>query len=223
MCRRTICRSPASSALLTILTVFLTISAENIALGQHHKQRIATSRRIQSSHKSRASGSGGGLHHAHAAVPKQFIYVYDMPAEFNEDIKELPVQWHPEQYDYDQVQHSSPDQRMLPGKYYRLDRVHGWTLDATQLAQADMCCSLAGITSASPQQRGAHNGPTEGAAVFHSSVLGPALQLVLAAVEHSRQALGCAPGLPAPPHAPRVLLGQMGQSKAGKLHSNHTI
>ena len=32
-----------------------------------------------------------------------FIYVYDMPSEFTDDLTQLPVQWHPSQYDYDQV------------------------------------------------------------------------------------------------------------------------
>ena len=103
MCRRTTHWRPQAIILLTIGTAFLTPSAQQPVRSQHHKQTIATSRRIQSSHKGRASGSGGGLHPAHAPVPKQFIYVYDMPAEFTEDVKELPLQWHPEQYDYDQV------------------------------------------------------------------------------------------------------------------------
>lgn len=50
-------------------------------------------------HHSSEAGSG----HQHTAPPKEFIYVYDMPAEFADDLKELPAQWHPEQYDYDQV------------------------------------------------------------------------------------------------------------------------
>ena len=32
-----------------------------------------------------------------------FIYVYNMPSQFTEDLTQLPVQWHPSQYDYDQV------------------------------------------------------------------------------------------------------------------------
>ena len=58
------------------------------------------------------SGWGGGLvlgngGHREAqeqiAVPKGFLHVYDLPPKFNEEIKELPTQWHPEQYDIDQV------------------------------------------------------------------------------------------------------------------------
>jgi hypothetical protein len=58
---------------------------------------------MHSSHKHKASVTGVGWQHPHTAVSKNFIYVYELPAEFNEDLKELPVQWHPEQYDYDQV------------------------------------------------------------------------------------------------------------------------
>ena len=54
--------------------------------------------------KSAYHGSGGALGQTHAAgAPKGLVYVYDMPAEFTDDMKELPVQWHPEQYDYDQA------------------------------------------------------------------------------------------------------------------------
>ena len=45
--------------------------------------------------------SGGGL--AHTAMPKGSVYVYDMPPRYTDDMKDLPVQWHPEQYDYDQA------------------------------------------------------------------------------------------------------------------------
>ena len=38
-----------------------------------------------------------------AALPRQFLYVYEMPPEFTEDAAALPVQWHPEQYDFDQA------------------------------------------------------------------------------------------------------------------------
>lgn len=38
-----------------------------------------------------------------AALPRQFLYVYEMPSEFTEDVAALPVQWHPEQYDFDQA------------------------------------------------------------------------------------------------------------------------
>lgn len=37
---------------------------------------------------------------------KEFLYVYDMPSKFTSDIKKLSVEWHPEQYDYDQVRYS---------------------------------------------------------------------------------------------------------------------
>ena len=60
-----------------------------------------------------ADHSGGHMHHksshhgsgqAHAAgTPSGLVYVYDMPREFTDDLRELPVQWHPEQYDYDQA------------------------------------------------------------------------------------------------------------------------
>jgi hypothetical protein len=40
---------------------------------------------------------------ADESVQEEFIYVYDMPAEFTDDLSQLPVQWHPSQYDYDQV------------------------------------------------------------------------------------------------------------------------
>ena len=58
--------------------------------------------------KSSYHGSGGGLSVAHAAgAPKGLVYVYDMPPQFTDDLKELPVQWHPEQYDYDQASRGS--------------------------------------------------------------------------------------------------------------------
>ncbi len=41
--------------------------------------------------------------HEHISVPKSFVYVYDMPSQFNSDILDLPTIWHPEQYDIDQV------------------------------------------------------------------------------------------------------------------------
>lgn len=69
----------------------------------HNRERTSTTRKIHSSHKYRASGGGAGVRHAHAAAPKEFVYVYDLPSQFNEDLTDLPVQWHPEQYDYDQV------------------------------------------------------------------------------------------------------------------------
>ena len=34
---------------------------------------------------------------------KDFIYVYDMPAKFTADVRQLSPEWHSEQYDYDQV------------------------------------------------------------------------------------------------------------------------
>lgn len=43
--------------------------------------------------------------HEHISVPKSFVYVYDMPSQFNSDILDLPTIWHPEQYDIDQVSH----------------------------------------------------------------------------------------------------------------------
>ena len=52
------------------------------------------------------SGPTGGAHREtqeHIAVPRGFLHVYDLPAKFNEDIRELPTQWHPEQYDIDQA------------------------------------------------------------------------------------------------------------------------
>ena len=51
-------------------------------------------------------GLSGGVHRdtqEHVAVPRGFLHVYDLPPRFNEDIKELPTQWHPEQYDIDQA------------------------------------------------------------------------------------------------------------------------
>ena len=36
-------------------------------------------------------------------MPKNFVYVYDMPSKFNSEILDLPTIWHPEQYDIDQV------------------------------------------------------------------------------------------------------------------------
>ena len=37
------------------------------------------------------------------SAQEEFIYVYDMPAEFTDDLSQLPLQWHPSQDDYDQV------------------------------------------------------------------------------------------------------------------------
>lgn len=52
--------------------------------------------------KAREHAHGGPL--ARRPRPsKEFVYVYDMPAKFTSDIKALDVEWHPEQYDYDQV------------------------------------------------------------------------------------------------------------------------
>lgn len=41
--------------------------------------------------------------HEHITVPREFVYVYDLPEKFNKDVTELPTLWHPEQYDIDQV------------------------------------------------------------------------------------------------------------------------
>lgn len=41
--------------------------------------------------------------HEHITVPRDFVYVYDLPSMFNEDTINLPTAWHPEQYDIDQV------------------------------------------------------------------------------------------------------------------------
>ena len=49
-----------------------------------------------------AHASGGGRRTIHSTA-KEMIYVYDMPAKYTEDILALPAEWHPEQYDYDQV------------------------------------------------------------------------------------------------------------------------
>ncbi|CAL8466706.1 g6242 [Coccomyxa elongata] len=94
-------RRVSHSLLVLALAYLFAKQAEAIT----HRERTATARKIKSSHKYRASGTGAGVRHPHAAPPKEFIYIYDLPSEFNEDLKELPVQWHPEQYDYDQVLH----------------------------------------------------------------------------------------------------------------------
>lgn len=52
--------------------------------------------------KTREHAHGGGLGRR-SRPTKEFIYVYDMPAKFTSDVKELSLDWHPEQYDYDQV------------------------------------------------------------------------------------------------------------------------
>lgn len=60
---------------------------------------------------------GGGAHRdagEHLPVPKGFLHVYDLPPRFNEDIKELPTQWHPEQYDIDQARPRARAQRTAP-------------------------------------------------------------------------------------------------------------
>ena len=48
------------------------------------------------------------LHPSETAVSEgdvrdHVIYVHDMPSHFTKDLTQLPVQWHPSQYDYDQV------------------------------------------------------------------------------------------------------------------------
>lgn len=48
-------------------------------------------------------GMGNARRMRGAVVPKRFLYVYEMPPEFTTDLEALPVQWHPEQYDFDQV------------------------------------------------------------------------------------------------------------------------
>ena len=52
----------------------------------------------------RASEHSGHAAERPAQGPQEgFIYVYEMPDEFTDDLTQLPVQWHPSQYDYDQV------------------------------------------------------------------------------------------------------------------------
>lgn len=46
---------------------------------------------------------GHATEHSTQGAQEDFIYVYDMPGEFTDDLTQLPVQWHPSQYDYDQV------------------------------------------------------------------------------------------------------------------------
>ena len=61
-------------------------------------------------------GLSGGAHRdtqEHVAVPRGFLHVYDLPPKFNEDIKELPTQWHPEQYDIDQARRVMRRQQSL--------------------------------------------------------------------------------------------------------------
>ena len=47
--------------------------------------------------------SGHVAEHSTQGAQGGFIYVYDMPGDFTDDLTQLPVQWHPSQYDYDQV------------------------------------------------------------------------------------------------------------------------
>jgi hypothetical protein len=58
-------------------------------------------------HAADCSSSSSGSEQAAAArstaAAHGFIFVYDMPADFTDDLRDLPVQWHPEQYDYDQA------------------------------------------------------------------------------------------------------------------------
>ena len=46
---------------------------------------------------------GHAAEHSTQKPQEGFIYVYDMPGEFTDGLTQLPVQWHPSQYDYDQV------------------------------------------------------------------------------------------------------------------------
>lgn len=61
---------------------------------------IISKQRITAKTRERVHGSPSGRR---ARPTKAFVYVYDMPAKFTSDVKALNVEWHPEQYDYDQV------------------------------------------------------------------------------------------------------------------------
>lgn len=65
----------------------------------------------------------------HSSPPKGMIYVYDMPPKYTEDILALPAEWHPEQYDYDQVW--SPPLLALSVCCFR-----GWEVAACSTMQA---------------------------------------------------------------------------------------
>lgn len=45
--------------------------------------------------------SGGGIKRQRPT--KEYMYVYDMPAKYTADIRKLSPEWHPDQYDFDQV------------------------------------------------------------------------------------------------------------------------
>ena len=47
-----------------------------------------------------ASGGGGRL-----PEHKGLVYVYDMPGRFTDELLQRSMEWHSEQYDYDQVMH----------------------------------------------------------------------------------------------------------------------
>ncbi|EIE23724.1 hypothetical protein COCSUDRAFT_33176, partial [Coccomyxa subellipsoidea C-169] len=58
----------------------------------HHRERTAAARKMHSSYKYRASGGRAAVQHQHVApAQKDFVYIYDMPSEFNEDLRDLPV------------------------------------------------------------------------------------------------------------------------------------
>jgi len=92
-------------SLLLLALLAISQPAAHAVRAQNAGRKAKAARRLHSPHNAHASG-GGIKRPAHTAQ-KDFIYVYNMPSEFTEDLTTLPVQWHPEQYDYDQVTYSA--------------------------------------------------------------------------------------------------------------------
>jgi hypothetical protein len=99
-------------------------------------------------------GLGSGRRVRGAAVPKQFLYVYDVPPEFTTDVQALPVQWHPEQYDYDQARlvrsaPRQPSRRPWRSRRAAVGRGHPGAPRATPAAPSVRLCLATQLASRS--------------------------------------------------------------------------
>jgi hypothetical protein len=102
-------------------------------------------------------GLGSGRRVRGAAVPKQFLYVYDVPPEFTTDIQALPVQWHPEQYDYDQARLARGAPRQSSRRAWRSAgraAVARAPRRAAPCASSAVCAAAPGRAARPPQPRG---------------------------------------------------------------------
>lgn len=82
---RALCMGLTLSILVWAHAIDVSVGKQRIAKKAHDHQHV----------------SGGG--NRRPRPTKEFIYVYDMPSKFTADIAQLSPEWHPDQYDYDQV------------------------------------------------------------------------------------------------------------------------